>query len=102
MIHVLIKTQNCELTYLSIKGHAKSAEYGKDLICAAASALITAGLNSLENIDNYEIVFEEGNVLIASNNITKHDQIVLETVINGLTAIEEEYPEYIKIKKEIN
>ncbi len=100
MIRVLIKYVNNNLELLKIKGHAESDEYGHDLVCAGVSALVTAGLNNLDGIKNYDVIYEEGDVEIKPNDITEHDEIVLETVVVGLKSIEESYPENVKIKLE--
>lgn len=46
----LIKTNDI-VTGLQVTGHAKSAEYGKDLICAAVSAILTGGFNAFNEND---------------------------------------------------
>lgn len=100
MIRVLIKYVNDNLELLKIKGHAESEQYGHDLVCAGISALVTAGLNNLDGIKRYDVIYEEGDVEIKLNDITEHDKIVLETVIVGIKSIEESYPENVKIKLE--
>lgn len=45
----LIKTNDI-VTGLQVTGHAKSAEYGKDLICAAVSAILTGGFNAFNEM----------------------------------------------------
>ena len=99
MIKVLIKREEKEFKSLEIKGHANSAEYGKDLVCAAVSAVVTGALNNLENPNDFNIKLEEGYSLVeAQKTVSSHDEIVLETLIVSLKTIEESYGKFIQIK----
>ena len=90
---------NNQVNFLEIKGHANSAPYGKDLICAAVSAVITGGLNALRNIKNYEIKLDEGHAMFKTNvPLDAHDETVIETIICGLNTICEANPEFVEIK----
>ena len=55
----LIKTNDI-VTGLQVTGHAKSAEYGEDLICAAVSAILTGGFNAFNENDINECSLKEG------------------------------------------
>ena len=95
-----LDSNSCELT---IKGHSGKAEYGKDLVCAAVSACSVGAINALENPQNFNLIVEEGNVQIrAITTITKHDQIVLETLVTQLKTIEETDPKYVKVVEKGN
>ena len=90
---------NNQVNFLEIKGHANSAPYGKDLICAAVSVVITGGLNALRNIKNYEIKLDEGHAMFKTNvPLDAHDETVIETIICGLNTICEANPEFVEIK----
>ena len=47
MIKIVLTYKDNKIDALEIKGHANSAEYGKDLVCAAVSAISVGGLNAL-------------------------------------------------------
>ena len=99
MIKVLIKFEEKKFRSLEVKGHAKSADAGHDLICAGVSSVLTGGLNNLENPQDFEITLEEGYSYVkAINSISSHDEIVLETIIVSLKTIEESYGKFIQIK----
>lgn len=99
MIKVLIKLEGKKFHSLEIKGHANSAEQGEDLICAGVSSVVTGALNNLENPKGFDIMLDEGYSLVeAKEEISNHDEIVLETIIVSLKTIEESYPKFIKIK----
>ena len=100
MIKVTIShASNGQVNFLEIKGHADSAPYGRDLVCAAVSAVITGGFNNLKNIKDYQIKLDEGHALFKSNvTLDAHDEAVIETIICGLNTIREEDPEFIQVK----
>ena len=99
MIKVLIKREGNKFISLEVKGHAKSAEQGKDLVCAGVSTVLTGGFNSLESPKSFELKLEEGYALAkAIKEVSSHDEVVLETIINSLKTMEESYPQFINIK----
>ena len=100
MIKITINhASNGQVNFLEIKGHAKSAPHGQDLVCAAVSAVITGGFNNLVNVKDYEIKLEEGHALFKSERpLDAHDETVIETIVCGLNTIYEGNPEFIAIK----
>jgi uncharacterized protein YsxB (DUF464 family) len=99
MIKVLIKKEENRFISLEVKGHANSAPHGEDLICAAVSAVVTGGFNSLENIKDFEAKLDEGYAYLKANKtVSSHDEVVIETIINSLKTIAEDNGEFIQIK----
>ena len=99
MIKVLIKKEENKFVSLEVKGHSNSAPHGEDLICAAVSAVLTGGLNNLENPKDFTIKLNEGDAQVKANKpVSSHDEIVLETIIVSLKTIEESYGKFIQIK----
>ena len=99
MIKVLIKKEEKKFVSLEVKGHAKSADEGQDLVCAGVSSVLTGGLNSLENPQDFDIELSEGYCsVVAKNSVSSHDEVVLETIITSLKTIEESYGKFIQIK----
>lgn len=96
MIKINLIKSNDQIKGLEIKGHAMSAAKGKDLICAAVSAIVTGGFNAFNDEDIIICSLEEGyaKVEVAS----ERGQLILETIIVQLKTIEESYPKNIKIK----
>lgn len=87
---------------ITIKGHANYSEYGKDIVCASVSSIITTVVNCIMNIDNDSIeYFDDGNEItikrINDNNIVK---TLLNTMIELLKDLEKQYKENIKIESE--
>ena len=90
MIKVEIDFEGKNLTGLKVKGHANSGPYGKDLVCAAVTIMLTGAANALENeAENFDITLEEGNASFQPlGPISEHDQTVLETLIIQLKTLE--------------
>lgn len=99
MIKVLIKYSENKFDSLIVKGHANNNEYGRDIVCAGVSAVITGGLNNLNNPHDFRIVLEEGYAeVVKIKDISEHDEIVIQTIVCGLKTIEESYKQFISIK----
>ena len=80
----------------TMKGHANTADYGNDLVCAAVSAIVTGGFNAFDDEDVSEIALDEGYAKVVV--ITDNGYSILKTIIVQLKTIEEAYPNNIKIK----
>ena len=101
MINVKISKVGTRFNFLEVKGHAGSGPYGHDLVCAAVSAVITGGLNSLEAPQDYDISLIEGYVLVRSRKeVSAHDEVVIDTIICGLKTIAENNDKFITIRAE--
>ena len=101
MINVKISKVGTRFNFLEVKGHANSAEYGQDLVCAAVSAVVTGGFNNLVNVKNYEIKLEEGHAYFKSERpLDAHDEVVIDTIICGLKTIAENNDKFITIRAE--
>ena len=100
MIKVKIgHASNNQVNFIEVTGHANSAPYGQDLICAAVSAILTGGFNNLVNVNNYEIKLDEGHAYFKSNApLDAHDEAVIETIICGLNTIQESNPKFVEVK----
>lgn len=100
MIRVECTKKDDKIIDLVILGHANSAEYGKDLVCAAVSAVSLGGLNNLENPKAFLIESNEKQGLVhvkAISDVSMHDYIVLETILTQLKSIEAMSSKHIKV-----
>ena len=88
------------------QGHTGYAEAGSDIVCAAVSALTQTTLNGLKNILKAPLMFEaddseafiEVRILPeASSQQLEQAQLLLRTLLEGLQAIEREYPRNVRI-----
>lgn len=88
------------ISNIEIKGHALSSEYGKDVVCAGISTVITGICNSLEELTDYnvnQITIKSGHVIIPNINKDEKIQLICEVMIVQLKMIEQSYPKYIEI-----
>lgn len=90
MIKVSILYKGKSLDSIKIEGHANSAPYPHDLVCAMVTGIAIGACNALENEQSYDIEIDEGLVEIKTNGqANEHDLTVLETMIIQLKTIEQ-------------
>ncbi|WP_422444597.1 ribosomal-processing cysteine protease Prp [Thermoanaerobacterium sp. DL9XJH110] len=95
---------------LEISGHAGYAEYGRDIVCAAVSALAETAALGLEKIAGVRPLVKkrEGYFLLKlPENINEdaytRSSIIIETICLGLVDMSKSYPSHVqvKMKKEV-
>ncbi|HPJ00823.1 MAG TPA: ribosomal-processing cysteine protease Prp [Enterococcus sp.] len=94
-----------------ITGHANAGEYGNDIVCAAVSALAISTVNGIEALAGIqpilEVNHEEGGYLYVEvpTGMTQEQmnivQILIENLLLGLQAVQEENSEYIQINTQL-
>ena len=100
MIKIVIKRDisSDKIIQIEVKGHSNKAEYGKDLVCAAVSAIMTGGMNALTGHD-YQFILEEGHALINALDIpSQYDAVVLKTIETQLLTVEEAEKDFVQVK----
>ena len=87
-----------------MSGHAEYDEPGKDIVCAAVSALVSNAVNSIEHFTDDESSCgsgeESGMISFRCSHMPSHDaSLLLDSMILGLEEIEDnnEYESYIDI-----
>ena len=104
MINVTIREQDDYITGFEISGHSNYAEHGKDIICAAVSAISQALIIGLEYIDtDIQSSMEEarGYLDVTIDKEFYNDnstQLLLKVMELSLKEIEEQYAEYINVE----
>ena len=91
-----------KVTDVVMDGHANHGEYGHDIVCAGASAVLFGSVNAIMGLTsekpdiNYE---DDGGYFqirsVDTNN--KEAQLILQAMLVSLQTIEEEYNENIKL-----
>jgi uncharacterized protein YsxB (DUF464 family) len=101
MIKVCIVSKKGEFASLEVKGHAESAPYGKDLVCAAISAITVGGLNALsDDQKKYKVSIDQGHVYLeALEPLSSHDQIVITTIITQIESVAESSKDYVTLER---
>lgn len=85
-----------------ILGHANYDDYGKDIVCAAASSIVTTTINATLSFGKDYIKYNQKKDEF-SIKIIKHNDItnnLFNNMINMLNELMEDYPNNIKIKEE--
>jgi len=103
MINIEIIRDGKLIKKLSVKGHANYAEEGKDIVCAAVSAITIGGANALENPKCYAFINLDGHFEL--NELTKaneNDYHVLEVMLTQLKTVAEAYPKYVRVVEKGN
>ncbi|MDO5322552.1 MAG: ribosomal-processing cysteine protease Prp [Clostridia bacterium] len=87
-------------------GHSGYAEAGADIVCAAISTLTQTTLNGLKNVLKAPVMFDQDDdgafieaILTpeASEDQIRQAQLLLVTLLEGLQAIQREYPRNLRI-----
>ena len=84
---------------ITISGHALYDEYGKDIVCASVSSIITTSINAILRLEDNSISYEEEQdkmiiKIIRETDITK--KLIL-NMINLLKELEQTYPKNISV-----
>lgn len=99
MIEVRIRSERIE-----IFGHAGYAEPGKDIVCAAVTALTQTLIQSIDDLtddltdDEIEYRISPGKVEIEYRNLSEKSKTLVDSFFVGICLIAEEFPEYVKVR----
>lgn len=103
MIKVDIRCDLNEIKYIEVTGHALYDQSGKDIVCASVSTALIMTINALEKLNVLDYVkydIEEGYFQIEVNGMNHLVKAMLDNLQYSLTDLSNQYPKYIKIKKE--
>lgn len=102
MIKVDIKAHNQLIKEVTIMGHAKFADYGKDIVCASVSAVVVTSINAIITLNEDDLDYEEKNnkIIIRTNNDNQITQKLLNNMLILLEDIKNDYPQNITIRNE--
>mgnify|MGYP004467182035 FL=1 len=100
MIRVKTEKENGFYKKIAILGHAMYDDYGKDIVCSAASSIVTTTINGILSIDKDALTYQvtkKGLTII----VCKQDKItetLICNMISLLKELEENYKDNIEIK----
>ena len=100
MIKVKIVKENSNYQKISILGHAMYDDYGKDLVCSAASSIATTTINGILTLDEGSLSYQVNKEGLIIENISTDEitQKLLGNMVNLLEQLEEQYPTNIEVK----
>ena len=95
MTAVMVRNDGIEMS-----GHAGYAEAGKDIVCAAVTALTQTLIRSLEDLARDEIEYEvsPGRADIHYGNLSEEGRLLIDSFFIGVCLIADEFPEYVRIE----
>ena len=85
---------------IEMSGHAGYAEAGKDIVCAAVTALTQTLIRSLEDLARDKIQYEisPGRADIHYRNLSEEGRLLIDSFFIGVCLIADEFPEYVRIE----
>lgn len=86
---------------LTIDGHAGYAEKGKDIVCAAVSALAQGLVHSLSVLtdDETSVEVEDGHIKLEYENLSERGQLLMDSFFIAVSDIQDAYgEEYVQIQ----
>lgn len=97
---VFHKDEEDKITSFKVEGHAGYAPSGRDVVCAAVSALVVGTVNGLQELTEAEFNAEvsEGIIEVDIYTSTAYSNILLRSMIMSLEGIQEEYSDNIIVK----
>ena len=106
MTTVQLRRNENDITGICVSGHSGYARSGSDIVCAAASVLITTCANALESTAQITPVIrtDERSAMIdvsLPENLSSaqlyDSQIIFQTILQGFRDIAEQHPRYLQI-----
>ena len=100
MINVKIEKENAKYKKITILGHAMYDDYGKDIVCAAVSSIVTTTVNGILalNKNSLSYMISKKGLSINVKNTDETTQILIGNMVSLLKELEVNYPENIEVK----
>jgi uncharacterized protein YsxB (DUF464 family) len=104
---VRVSSENSHIIAFEVKGHAQYDVHGKDIVCAAVSAITIGTANAIESLAHAMLkpTVQQGYFALNSQeSLHLHEeqvktiQLLLESMVIMLETIRESYGEYITIQ----
>ena len=101
MIRITLIQKENEIEQIKLKGHAMYDDYGKDIVCAGVSSILTTTVNAILKFSKEAITFEDQNDEFVLT-INQKDEITKKLIANMVELfyeLEDSYPKNITIRK---
>ena len=98
MIKVIVEKDMAKFKKVKILGHALYDDYGKDIVCSAASSIVTTTINGilLINKDSLSYMVSNKGMCISIKSDDTTTQLLIKNMINLLKELEKNYKDNIK------
>lgn len=105
MTQIKVLISDSIYTGVKVSGHSGYEDAGKDIVCAGISALVINFINSVEEFcdDRFSVITNEDDAMIDFKFESKPSdeaQILINSLVFGLTNIEKDYKEFISLEFE--
>ena len=100
MIKVKVEKVNAKYKKVSILGHAMYDDYGKDIVCSAASSIVTTSINGILALNKGSLSYlvSKKGVSIDIKSTDTTTQILINNMVSLLKELEVNYPANIEVK----
>ena len=100
MIVVQIEKEKRKYRKIKVLGHAMYDDYGKDIVCSAASSIVTTTINGILTLKKGSLSYLVGKkgMTIEIKNEDETTQLLIQNMINLLKELEKNYPANIEVK----
>ena len=105
---VIERDEQGNIDRFTLTGHADSGDYGKDIVCAAVSAVSIGAVNGIEALAGFEPTVEADEVngghlqMTVDQELTGEQmhivQIILENMVLSLQSIQDQYGDYLSLE----
>lgn len=101
MIKVKIKKEKKEVKQILFSGHALYEDFGKDIVCAGASAILTTSVNAILKYDKNALKYTiEDDVLVKILKTDKIINLLIDNMIELLKELSNDYPKNIIVRED--
>ena len=100
MIQVKVEKEHAKYKKITILGHALYDDYGKDIVCAAASSIVTTTVNGILSLDKGSLSYmiSKRGMTVNVKNEDSTTQVLVGNMVSLLKELEKNYPTNIKVK----
>ncbi len=100
MIQVKVEKNHAKYKKITILGHAMYDDYGKDIVCSAASSIVTTTVNGILALDKGSLSYmiSKKGMSINIKNEDATTQILIGNMVSLLKELEKNYPTNIEVK----
>ena len=98
MIQVKVEKNHAKYKKITILGHAMYDDYGKDIVCSAASSIVTTTVNGILALDKGSLSYmiSKKGMSINIKNEDATTQILIGNMVSLLKELEKNYPAILK------
>ena len=110
MISVLVERSAAtnRIDFFQISGHADYRKRGKDIVCAAVSAVSIGTVNSIQALAGVELPAEMKDgwltshiPILSDQDSESKTQLLLESMLTMLKSISKDYSKHVSVKEEL-